>query len=399
MARYEPRLLFVLTSVIGVGAFGAMSAYAQEAPFPDWEKSFVGCSAAASPYVETNILAAPRAPQPIMRIGDLQAWAITNQSGERELALTTEDGITIYGRVVGPQGEDISGSLLAAANAIDTPANGPLATLQERLDPASASSDVSAAEGSVGPATSIEPPVASDAEAAGQLVPFTAPPNGQQAATPAWAVPQPTQTEAQPAPAPEQDPMAAIQATLPPPAGSVDALLEQATEVAVWFPAASPKEGAPTVYFVADPLCPHCATATAEMAPLIEAGGIDLRVILVGITSQDAMQKAVAIIQSDEKGPGAAFLEHKRALKSSGTSPLQNLAPNEVDPNVASALVRNVLWIRENQIPGTPFFIYGTPAGAKTHMGAWDPAIIQSATALPQPPAVAPQSPPLAQAQ
>ena len=77
-----------------------------------WKEGFAGCTG-TSPFIETMISTTDPDVRPLMKIGEMQAWAIKDENGNPATALTTEDGLTIVGRIIGPQGEDITAALLA----------------------------------------------------------------------------------------------------------------------------------------------------------------------------------------------------------------------------------------------------------------------------------------------
>lgn len=178
---------------------------------------------------------------------------------------------------------------------------------------------------------------------------------------------------------------------MPPAAQTPEQLLDQATQFSVWFSAGTPKPGARVAYFLADPLCPHCAEATRKVAPLVESGDLDLRVILMPITGKEAYAAAVSIIQSGDVGTN--FLAHEKAHMTSKASPLTLIDPSEYDANVTAAMARNIMWFRKNQMRSVPFWIYPTAAGVKTAVGPIDPSVLDEAVALADPAATEPAAP------
>lgn len=171
---------------------------------------------------------------------------------------------------------------------------------------------------------------------------------------------------------------------MPAPAADANALFQEAIDFSMWFPLGQPKPGAPTVYMIADPQCPHCANAISEVQPLITAGDIDLRIILVPVTSQDAFHVAMSILQSPN--PPELFLQHETELLSSTGSPLKRIEPASYEASTVRGLARNLLWIRNNGIRSVPFWLYDTAQGAQYAPGGWDAQILQQATAHSRPP-------------
>lgn len=95
---------------------------------PVWRTTITNQTKQLSPH---NCPTLPHAPQeaakvrPLMQISGMNAWAVPTADGGQQVALTTPDGLTIYGRIVGPQGEDISAALLATTPTV-TPEASPL---------------------------------------------------------------------------------------------------------------------------------------------------------------------------------------------------------------------------------------------------------------------------------
>ncbi|MDA3858325.1 MAG: hypothetical protein PF480_08860 [Roseovarius sp.] len=77
-----------------------------------WKEGFAGCTG-SSPFIEALISKTDPNVRPLMKISEMQAWAIKDKDGRPVTALTTQDGLTIIGRIIGPQGEDITAALLS----------------------------------------------------------------------------------------------------------------------------------------------------------------------------------------------------------------------------------------------------------------------------------------------
>ncbi|MEO1988870.1 MAG: hypothetical protein ABGX47_19825 [Martelella sp.] len=312
-----------------------------------WQTTFVGCSTSAAPFIENqlNLYGA----RPLMKVGGMQAWAVPQGDGTEKFALTTEDGLTIFGSVVGPQGEDISGALLSTKpNAVS-------------LETASAPSP----SRSPSPKVAKEEPVASNPDALETPKRLTeaVPAEPVEDATPVASA---AQVEAS---KPHRMASVGSQNTPDiPTAQSLDELVQQAHDFSAWFPVGNPKPDAPTFFLLADPTCPHCAWSIDSMKPLIQNGDIDLRIILVPILSETAFNISAAILQSDNVG--TVFLKNEYAATSSvGGQKVAAIAPDKIDDQTADILRRNVLWMRQNGIKGVPFFIYKTPEGGQFAFG------------------------------
>lgn len=306
-----------------------------------WQQNFVGCSVSSSPYATQVLFKDAGKVRPLMQVSGLTAWAVPTADGGQEIALTTPDGLTIYGRIVGPQGEDISGALLATTATVEPEAS--------PFDP---------------PKPAPPAPQASIA----QPQPISPIPSAPQPPRPPAAPPALVQEQAQ-NPAPPQQVASIGSETVPnvPKAGSVDELMQQAQDFAMWFSVNKPKPGAPLVYLFVDPTCPHCAWSFEHLKPSIEDNSIDLRVIMAPILSAKSAQIAASIMHQEDIG--AALRGQLASVIGSG-APAPKVDPNSFDPNVVKAMQRNVDWMRLNGVPGTPFYLYKTNEGAQFAFGA-----------------------------
>ncbi|NKB80202.1 hypothetical protein HED50_24060 [Ochrobactrum oryzae] len=109
-----------------------------------WQQNFVGCSVSSSPYTTQVLFKDASKVRPLMQIAGMNAWAVPTADGGQQIALTTPDGLTIYGRIVGPQGEDISAALLATTPTV-TPEPSPF----DPQSPATSSTTTSQAAANV----------------------------------------------------------------------------------------------------------------------------------------------------------------------------------------------------------------------------------------------------------
>ncbi|MGV0912660.1 hypothetical protein [Martelella sp. FOR1707] len=354
----SPSVLFP-AALLGLWPLGAIAENVTEADIDlPWQTTFVGCSTSAAPFIENqlNLYGA----RPLMKVGGMQAWALPQGDGTEKFALTTEDGLTIFGSVVGPQGEDISGALLSTKpNAV---------SLKTAIAPSPSRPP--------SPKVAKEKPVASNPDA-------LEPPKRLTEAVPAETDEAPSSNVAEPGEdATPAASAAQVEASKPPrmasvgsqntpdipTAQSLDELVQQAHDFSAWFPVGNPKPDAPTFFLLADPTCPHCAWSIDSMKPLIQNGDIDLRIILAPILSETAFNISAAILQSDDVG--TVFLKNEYAATSSvGGQKVAAIASDRIDDQTADILRRNVLWMRQNGIKGVPFFIYKTSEGGQFAFG------------------------------
>ncbi len=305
----------------------------------------LACSVAATPFAMAQdsqglALAVPnnlkrfQNVRPAMPLGSMQSWIVSDGRQER-VAVTTPDGFTIVGDLIGPGGQDLSSALLAISGlSTPIPPTGP--PLASNLSPSPVPQ----------PSDFVPPPAA--VPSASALL------------------------QASPAASPTVSPASPTVGATPPPltmakAQTASEMFQQATDFSVWFSAGTPKPGAPAIYFIADPTCPYCAKAVDILAQKVKAGDIDLRVILAPIRSQQAVYEAASVLQS--QNPGADFLSHELSKTTSNPSTLKVLAPAEINPDIVRGLQRNVEWIRANGVQGVPFWIYTTAEGGKVEFG------------------------------
>lgn len=340
-----------------------------------WQQNFVGCSVSSSPYTTQVLFKEANKVRPLMQVSGLNAWAVPKAGGGQEIALTTPDGLTIYGRIVGPQGEDISGALLATTATV-IPEASPFDPPQQQA----ANPQVSAAPSQPIPATpSAQPaqqPVAQQAAPVPPAAPVPAPQAQAQAnepapvsQTPAPASPPVPAAQGQsPAPTPPKQVASIGSETVPnvPKAGSVDELMQQAQDFAMWFTVNKPKPGSPLVYAFVDPTCPHCAWSFEQLKNRIDDNSIDLRVIMAPILSPESAQIAASIMHQQDIG--SALRGQLASVIGTGT-PAPKLDPKSFDQNVVAAMQRNVDWMRLNGVPGTPFYLYKTKDGTQFAFG------------------------------
>ncbi|MCQ0090590.1 hypothetical protein [Roseovarius sp. M141] len=278
-------------------------------------------------------------------------WAIKDTDGIPATALTTPDGLTILGRIIGPQGEDISAALLATVpdpdlkvpNPISAELQAPATTSWKEMAPVPESQGV--------PSVAVSPALrqsqgdlqAGAASGTTQLrdaeTPQT-PPGGGPTTAALTAI---------------DHPSADVQAGL-------DVLFSQAGNERVWFSAGTPKPGAPVIYMLADPDCPQCQWTIDQMQEAIASGAIDLRIIFAPITGVRGFNTSLSILHSQDIPQ--SFMAHMTS-KTRGTPAVVQMDTAQADEAVIQGIVDNINWMRANRMPGVPFFLYETDQGAQ----------------------------------
>lgn len=311
-----------------------------------WKQNFAAC-AGNSPYIDGLLAGHNAEHRPLMRVGEMQAWAIKDANGNPTLALTTNDGLTIIGKIYGPQGEDISAALLSTVPsgqpqiAHSAQATAPLISHAPVTGPQSTPNDnMSAALSNITRVTPYAPtpPVipAPDVNAA----PSVSAQPSQPATAPITASAEPTPDEQ----------------------AGMNTIFQQATEERIWFSAGSPKPNAPVVYMLADPECPHCQWTIDAMHTQISSGDIDLRIIFAPITGVPGFNASLSILHSENVAQN--FMAHMTS-QTRGTQAIVQMDAETADRAVVQGIVDNINWMRTNRMPGVPFFLYMTDDGAR----------------------------------
>lgn len=330
-----------------------------------WKEGFAGCTG-TSPFIETMISTTDPDVRPLMKIGEMQAWAIKNENGNPATALTTEDGLTIVGRIIGPQGEDITAALLATV---------PDPNVMLQITPIALAHTSNTALTPQPNSTTPEPVTQDTMTPLPNLQTTTAAPTGTtshaltqlqsnlQAEAPAQAAPlsnaattdTPTETIASAPITAVEQPSAQVQE-------GIDTIFKQAGEERIWFSAGTPNPGAPVVYMLADPECPHCQWTIDQMLGPITSGSIDLRIIPAPITGVQGFNTSLSILHSQDIPQ--TFMAHMTS-QTRGTDAVAQMDANQADKAVVQGIVDNINWMRANKMPGVPFFLYETDQGAQ----------------------------------
>lgn len=147
-----------------------------------------------------------------------------------------------------------------------------------------------------------------------------------------------------------------------------DAVIAPATEAA-WELMESHRvvvEGADdaphVLYTITDPNCPYCHRLWESALPLVEAGELQVRHVMVGTLSQDSVGKAAAILQSDD--PAYAMHSHQAAFQEGGITPA-----TEIDAGTQELLDagREIMGI--GMVTGTPASFYKDADGRIQRIG------------------------------
>jgi hypothetical protein len=107
---------------------------------------------------------------------------------------------------------------------------------------------------------------------------------------------------------------------------------------------------APTLYVVADPLCPHCKDLLTLLRPLVQVGTIKINIILVGVVHPDSGALAAGIMDSKTPVETLLALIDGKALPEKGA---------ENDPRLAQNLGILTQW----GFAGTPITVYRAKDG------------------------------------
>ena len=136
------------------------------------------------------------------------------------------------------------------------------------------------------------------------------------------------------------------------------AVLLAAVEKTAWFPVG--KAGAPVLYMVVDANCVVCKKALEQLQPLIDDGRLELRIVMGAMLSANSELKAGVILSDPD--PARALDLYKGMF--SPNPPRSKLTPDGVDK-----YIRNMKFILDNGVDGTPYFIFPTADGAGIERG------------------------------
>lgn len=126
-------------------------------------------------------------------------------------------------------------------------------------------------------------------------------------------------------------------------------------------------QGAPVVYVFADPLCPHCANAFGSLAPAVEAGEIQLKVLPVPVISKNSPAALATVMLSDD--PAKTFWTHEMDYARSGRPSLELSDFSKVPQAENDALHTNYSMVGDYGLPGVPFFAWKSGDSIKLFAG------------------------------
>lgn len=160
---------------------------------------------------------------------------------------------------------------------------------------------------------------------------------------------------------PQPDPIAGepVSTAAPALATSDVEFFEDIRENTFWFSVGSAE--APTVYMVYDPTCPHCARSIRNLEPRIQAGQLQLRVILAPLISDESLGLTAAILASPT--PVATFMENALQRARFGSSDLEAMDPAVLRVELLSGIQGNIDFMQRYEVPGVPFFGWMGPNG------------------------------------
>lgn len=139
--------------------------------------------------------------------------------------------------------------------------------------------------------------------------------------------------------------------------------------------------GAPTVYAVIDPTCPFCARAMKSLKGDVEAGRIELRIILAPLISSQAPDVIAGILSQSE--PVSAFWEHEMDIAAGGSG-VDPVAFASLPEDYQAVIRTNYDVAVESGLPGVPYFIYENEAGEQRFSGVPQAGQFQDALPLPE---------------
>jgi hypothetical protein len=128
-----------------------------------------------------------------------------------------------------------------------------------------------------------------------------------------------------------------------------------------WFAVGSP--GAPAVYMIADPACPYCARAIGNLKQDVEAGRVQLRILLAPFVSSRSPALIAGILFSGD--PAGAYWSHSLSYAERGASDLKTYEFSDLPKNVLDAVKGNYDMVIDYELNGVPFFAWSSAEGPK----------------------------------
>jgi len=138
-------------------------------------------------------------------------------------------------------------------------------------------------------------------------------------------------------------------------------LLQEIRSDLFWFSVGH--SDAPTVYMFYDPACPHCARSIRNLQPRIEAGKLQIRVILTPSIAATSLGYAAAMLTSDD--PVGTFLENALSKARFGQSSVQPASAELVPEAFLTGMQENLDFLGRYGIQGVPFFAWMSGEGPR----------------------------------
>lgn len=138
---------------------------------------------------------------------------------------------------------------------------------------------------------------------------------------------------------------------------------------------------APVVYAYIDPMCPFCARTVAALKPAIDAGELQLRVILTPLVSKESPNVIAGILSTENAME--TFLAHETAMASGTTSPVKPVEFATLPTDIADGLRANYKTVIDARLPEVPFFAFATTDGPQYLSGEQTENVFTDA--LPEP--------------
>ena len=128
---------------------------------------------------------------------------------------------------------------------------------------------------------------------------------------------------------------------------------------AFWFSAGS-KDAQHVIYMMIDPECPYCADIITRMRPDIEAGKLQLRIVMTPILSAMSLDRAAEILTSED--PQQAVLDHAEDRISKGLIASETKFDSIPKP-LQDMIGKNVEMFTDLKLPGVPVTSFKTADG------------------------------------
>ncbi|MCE6958793.1 thioredoxin fold domain-containing protein [Cereibacter sphaeroides] len=156
-----------------------------------------------------------------------------------------------------------------------------------------------------------------------------------------------------------------------------ETLLQDIRQNGYWFGVGA--HDAPVVYMIADPTCPVCARSAANLRPRVEAGQLQLRVLLAPVLSRNSPGQVSAILQSPDVA--GAWWTHSLEVAAKGISSLPPKSFQELPEAKVNAVRGNFDLLNDYGLKGVPFFAWDTATGPKFLSGAAEAGSFEGAIA------------------